>query len=91
VKLNRTLAVAAMTVAAAFSLAAPAAALAPAVEPTPQCEHNGNKPPCWEYYSWYWTYERCHEVGKQQVSAHARYNDYTCDGGSTVYLWLHRV
>ncbi|OLT29726.1 hypothetical protein BJF83_10075 [Nocardiopsis sp. CNR-923] len=61
------------------------------VEPTPQCESNGNKPPCWEYYSWYWTYERCHEVGKQQVSAHARYNDYTCDGGATVYLWLHRV
>ncbi|MFI6575264.1 hypothetical protein ACIBFB_05640 [Nocardiopsis sp. NPDC050513] len=86
-KLTRALAVAALTAAATLGWAAPAAA----VEPTPQCESNGNKPPCWEYYSWYWTYERCHEVGKQQVSAHARYDDYTCDGGATVYLWLHRV
>lgn len=89
-KLARTLAVAVMTAAATLALAAPAAALAPKVEPTPQCESNGNKPPCWEYYTWYWTYSACHAEGKKQVSGHARYDDYTCDGGATVYLWLHR-
>lgn len=86
-KFAKTLAVVAMTAAATLSFASPAAA----VEPTPQCETNGNVPPCWEYFSWYWTYERCHEVGREQVRNHARYNDYVCDGGATVYLWLHKI
>ncbi|SHJ23217.1 hypothetical protein SAMN05421803_104227 [Nocardiopsis flavescens] len=84
-KLTRTLAVAAMTVVATLGLTSPAAA----VEPTPQCESNGGARPCWEYYSWYWTYAACHEEGRKQVD-NRRYDDYQCDGGATVYLWLRR-
>ncbi|MFL1377960.1 MULTISPECIES: hypothetical protein [unclassified Nocardiopsis] len=85
-KFTKTLAVAAMTTVITLGLASPAAA----VEPNPQCESTGNKTPCWEYYSWYWTYSACHAEGRKQVES-PRYSDYLCDGGATVYLWLRRV
>lgn len=85
-KFAKTLAVAAMTTVVTLGLASPAAA----AEPQPQCEYNGNVTPCWEYYSWYWTYSACHAEGREQIKS-SRYSDYLCDGGATVYLWLRRV
>lgn len=85
-KLAKSIIVAAMAAIISLGVAGPASA----EEPSPQCEHNGNKTPCWEYYSWYWTYENCHTEGRKQVQK-SRYSDYLCDGGATVYLWLKRV
>ena len=84
-KFTKVLAVAAVAAATALGPASPAAA----AEPQPQCEYNGNKTPCWEYYSWYWTYDSCHAEGSRLANG-PRYSDYLCDGGFTVYLWLYR-
>lgn len=85
-KFTKALAVATMSAFVSLAPAAPAAA----AEPQPQCEFNGNETPCWEYYDWYWTYSNCHAAGQAEVNK-ARYSDYLCDGGATVYLWLKRA
>ncbi|MGW2640867.1 hypothetical protein [Streptomyces sp. NPDC001348] len=63
----------------------------PLLDPGPEC--TGQSGNCWEYYSWYWTYESCQSAGRQQLASNpGRYNDYNCAGdhGLVVWLWMHR-
>ncbi|MDH6123381.1 hypothetical protein [Kitasatospora sp. GP82] len=78
---------------------APAAVRAPAgpmdTDPSPSCNDNNNTVPCWEYQTWYWTYENCNNAGPGRVSSSGgRYDHWVCvltGNGVGVGLWLHKV
>ncbi|GAA2265295.1 MULTISPECIES: hypothetical protein [Kitasatospora] len=86
-------------VAAPAHPAVPAAVRAPAgpadTEPAPSCNDNNNTVPCWEYETWYWTYENCNNAGPGRVnSSGGRYDHWVCvltRNGVGVGLWLHKV
>jgi hypothetical protein len=64
-------------------------------EPRPSCNDNNNTVPCWEYQTWYWTYDNCHRAGDGQVSSsQGKYDKHVCvltSNGVGVGLWLHKL
>ncbi|MFI0742276.1 hypothetical protein ACH4PU_30020 [Streptomyces sp. NPDC021100] len=77
----------------------PAAAAAPARpldnEPAPSCSDNNNTVPCWEYQTWYWTYDNCNKAGTNAVNAdRGKFDNHVCvltGNGVGVGLWLHKL
>jgi len=66
-------------------------AVRPLEDPTPDCAQNGGQRPCWDYYTWYMTYEKCNESGANKVGS--MYDTWLCEpasNGVAVSLWLHR-
>ncbi|MEV5506535.1 hypothetical protein [Streptomyces orinoci] len=63
----------ATTAQAAASNHSPTRSAAPARPldnvPAPSCSDNNNTVPCWEYQTWYWTYDNCNKAGTNAVDA----------------------
>lgn len=72
--------------------AQPAQPAQPATDPAPSCHDNGDTVPCWEYRTWYWTYDNCESAGAGLLNS--QYDNYVCtltSNGVGVGLWLHKV
>ncbi|KOV58109.1 hypothetical protein [Streptomyces sp. MMG1121] len=63
--------------------------------PTPSCSDNNNTVPCWEYQTWYWTYDNCNKAGTSAVDAdRGKFDNHVCaltSNGVGVGLWLHKL
>lgn len=94
--LAATAAIAALGIAPAT--AAPATAPTAAVQqlrasPGPDCANNGNTNPCWEYQTWFWTFDNCNNYFNEHGYDPSRYDNHICAvfaNGATVGLWLHK-
>lgn len=93
--LRNFVAVLAATVSIGALGVAPATA-APAslrVSPGPDCANNGNTNPCWEYQTWFWTFDNCNNYFNEHGYDPNRYDNHICavfTNGATVGLWLHK-
>ncbi|RAG87563.1 hypothetical protein DN069_00805 [Streptacidiphilus pinicola] len=100
--LSKFMAVLAAAVFAAVTLT-PASAAAPAaqtratastrVSPGPDCANNGNTNPCWEYQTWFWTFDNCNNYYNEHPYDPSRYDNHICavfTNGLTVGLWFHK-
>jgi hypothetical protein len=94
-------AAAAMTFGAVALAPANAAAPAPAprsgaavrTSPGPDCADNGNTNPCWEYQTWFWTFDNCNTYYSGHPYDPSRYDNHVCavfTNGATVGLWYHK-
>ncbi|MFI1798549.1 hypothetical protein ACH427_14520 [Streptomyces sp. NPDC020379] len=63
--------------------------------PAPSCSDNNNTVPCWEYQTWYWTYDNCNKAGTSAVDAdRGKFDNHVCaltGNGVGVGLWLHKL
>ncbi|MFB7502976.1 hypothetical protein [Streptomyces broussonetiae] len=72
----------------------PAAAVQLRESPTPDCADNGNVNPCYEYQTWFWTFDNCNQYAYSHPYDRNRYDRHVCavfSGGATVGLWFHKV
>ncbi|NNN36584.1 hypothetical protein HLK59_40770 [Streptomyces sp. S3(2020)] len=72
----------------------PAAAAGPLASPKPDCADNGNVNPCYEYQTWFWTFDACNSYAYSHPYNRNRYDRHVCavfTGGTTVGLWFHKV
>lgn len=63
------------------------------VSPGPDCANNGNSNPCWEYQTWFWTFDNCNNYFNEHGYDPSRYDNHICavfTNGATVGLWLHK-
>ncbi len=85
------------TTTATASGAARAHAAAPArimESPKPDCADNGNVNPCYEYQTWFWTFDNCNQYAYSHPYDRNRYDRHVCavfSGGANVGLWFHKV
>lgn len=74
--------------------ARPASAARPLESPGPDCADNGNVNPCYEYQTWFWTFDNCNKYAYSHPYDRNRYDRHVCavfSGGTTVGLWFHKI
>jgi len=62
--------------------------------PQPDCADNGGVTPCYEYQTWFFTFDSCNDYAHQHPFDSSRYDRYVCavfSGGLNVGLWFHKV